>query len=69
MAQVNIGDIISTTIIFMLIVLILFSLFLLIKNGLKRNANNRNSSQQLEKHLQNIEKQNEEIIKLLKKKG
>ena len=67
MRIVNIGDLIATSIIVMLIALFFISLFLFIKNIAKRNTTQQKNDQYVAQSLENIQKQNEEIINLLKK--
>ena len=67
MQTVNIGDLIATSIIVMLIALFFISLFLFVKNIAKRNTTQQKNNQYVAQSLENIQKQNEEIINLLKK--
>ena len=67
MRTVNIGDLIATSIIVMLIALFFISLFLFVKNIAKRNTTQQKNDQYVAQSLENIQKQNEEIIGLLKK--
>ena len=67
MRTVNIGDLIATSIIVMLIALFFISLFLFVKNIAKRNTTQQKNDQYVAQSLENIQKQNEEIIDLLKK--
>ena len=67
MRTVNIGDLIATSIIVMLIALFFISLFLFVKNIAKRNTTQQKNDQYVAPLLENIQKQNEEIIGLLKK--
>jgi len=67
MHTVNIGDLIATSIIVMLIALFFISLFLFVKNIAKRNTTQQKNDQNVAQSLENIQKQNEEIINLLKK--
>ena len=67
MRIVNIGDLIATSIIVMLIALFFISLFLFVKNIAKRNTTQQKNDQSVTQSLENIQKQNEEIIDLLKK--
>ena len=65
--NVNVGDLIATSIIVMLIALFIMSLFLFVKNIVKRNNAQLKNDQYVAELLENIQKQNEEIIDLLKK--
>ena len=67
MRIVNIGDLIATSIIVILIALFFISLFLFIKNIAKRNTTQQKNDQSVAQSLENIQKQNEEMINLLKK--
>lgn len=67
MTQVNLGDIIATFVVLALWVLLFISFFLFIKNMIKRSSQQQRSTQNVEETLQTIQKQNEEIIALLKK--
>lgn len=67
MTQVNLGDIIATFVVLALWVLLFLSFFLFIKNMIKRSSQQQRSTQNVEETLQTIQKQNEEIIALLKK--
>ena len=67
MHTVNIGDLIATSIIVMLIALFFISLFLFVKNIAKRNTTQQKNDQYVAQSLENIQKQNEEMINLLKK--
>lgn len=67
MTQVNLGDIIATIVVLALWVLLFLSFFLFIKNMIKRSSQQQRSTQNVEETLQTIQKQNEEIIALLKK--
>ena len=67
MHVVNVGDLIATSIIVMLIALFFMSLFLFVKNIVKRNAAQLKNDQYVAELLENIQKQNGEIIDLLKK--
>ncbi len=67
MHTVNIGDLIATSIIVILIALFFISLFLFVKNIAKRNTTQQKNNQYVAPSLENIQKQNEEIIDLLKK--
>ena len=67
MRIVNAGDLIATSIIVMLIALFFISLFLFVKNIAKRNTTQQKNNQYIAQSLENIQKQNEEIINLLKK--
>ena len=67
MRIVNAGDLIATSIIVMLIALFFISLFLFVKNVAKRNTTQQKNDQYVAELLGNIQKQNEEIINLLKK--
>ena len=67
MHTVNIGDLIATSIIVMLIALFFISLFLFVKNIARRNTAQQKNDQSVTQSLENIQKQNEEIIDLLKK--
>lgn len=67
MTQVNLGDIIATFVVLALWVLLFLSFFLFIKNMIKRSSHQQRSTQNVEETLQTIQKQNEEIIALLKK--
>ena len=67
MRIVNAGDLIATSIIVMLIALFFISLFLFVKNIAKRNTTQQKNDQYVAELLGNIQKQNEEIINLLKK--
>ncbi|MEK4700109.1 DUF4083 family protein [Solibacillus sp. FSL R7-0668] len=67
MTQVNLGDIIATFVVLALWVLLFISFFLFIKNMIKRSSQQQRSTQNVEETLQTIQKQNEEIIELLKK--
>jgi len=67
MRTVNIGDLIATSIIVILIALFFISLFLFVKNIAKRNTTQQKNDQSVTQSLENIQKQNEEIIDLLKK--
>ena len=67
MQTVNIGDLIATSIIVMLIALFFISLFLFVKNIARRNTAQQKNDQSVAQSLENIQKQNEEIINLLKK--
>ena len=69
MRTVNIGDLIATSIIVLLIVLFFVSIFFFVKNSIKRNTRHRKNDQYVVKSLETIQKQNEEIIDLLKKMG
>ena len=66
MRTVNIGDLIATSIIVMLIALFFISLFLFVKNIAKRNTTQQKNNQSVTQSLENIQKQNEQIINLLK---
>lgn len=66
MTQVNIGDVIATFFMLALIILFVISFFIFIKNTVKRSSYQQKSTQNVEETLQIIQKQNEEIIKLLK---
>ena len=65
--NVNVGDLVATSIIVMLIALFIMSLFLFVKNIVKRNNAQLKNDQYVAELLENIQKQNEEIIDLLKK--
>lgn len=67
MRTVNLADLIATSVMVILIVLFFISLFLFVKNIAKRNATHQKNNQYIEQSLQNIQKQNEEMIDLLKK--
>ena len=67
MRTVNIGDLIATSIIVLLIALFFISIFFFVKNSVKRNTTNQKNNQHVTKSLETIQKQNEEIIDLLKK--
>lgn len=67
MRTVNIGDLIATSIIVMLIALFFISIFFFVKNSVKRNTTHQKNNQYVTKSLETIQKQNEEIIDLLKK--
>ena len=67
MQTVNIGDLIATSIIIILIAVFFISLFLFVKNIAKRNTTQQKNNQDVTQSLENIQKQNEEIIDLLKK--
>ena len=67
MRTVNIGDLIATSIIVMLIALFFMSLFIFVKNIVKRNTAQLKNDQYVVELLENIQKQNEEMIDLLKK--
>ena len=69
MRIVNIGDLIATSIIVLLIALFFISIFFFVKNSVKRNTRYQKNNQYVTKSLENIQKQNEEIIDLLKKIG
>ena len=66
MTQVNLGDVIATFFMLALIILFVISFFIFIKNTVKRSSYQQKSTQNVEETLQTIQKQNEEIIKLLK---
>ena len=66
MTQVNLGDVIATFFMLALIILFVISFFIFIKNTVKRSSYQQKSTQSVEETLQTIQKQNEEIIKLLK---
>lgn len=66
MTQVNIGDVIATFIMLALIILFFVSFFLFVKNMIKRSSYQQKTTQSVEETLQTIQKQNEEIITLLK---
>ena len=68
MRTVNIGDLIATSIIVILVVLFFMSLFLFVKNITKRNTTQSKNNHYVAQSLENIQKQNEEIINLLKKR-
>ena len=65
--MVNISDLIATSIIVMLIALFFISLFLFVKNITNRNTTQQKNDQYVAQSLENIQKQNEEMINLLKK--
>ena len=65
--NVNVGDLIATSIIVMLIALFIMSLFLFVKNIVKRNNAQLKNDQYVAELLENIQRQNEEIIDLIKK--
>ena len=65
--NVNVGDLIATSIIVMLIALFIMSLYLFVKNIVKRNTAQLKNDQYVAELLENIQKQNGEIIDLLKK--
>ena len=65
-ARVNIGYLIATSIIVMLIALFFISLYLFVKNIVKRNTTQLKNDQYVAQLLENIQKQNGEIIDLLK---
>jgi len=67
MRTVNISDLIATSIIVLLIALFFISLFFFVKNSVKRNTTHRKNDQYVAQSLETIQKQNEEIIDLLKK--
>jgi|GEM_PF-4357640 len=67
MRVVNVGGLIVTGIIVMLIALFFMSLYLFVKNILKRNTTQLKNDQYVAELLENIQKQNGEIIDLLKK--
>ena len=67
MNAVNIGGLIATSIIVMLIALFFMSLYIFIKNIAKRNTTQLKNDQYVAELLENIQKQNKEIIDLLKK--
>jgi len=67
MRVVNVGGLIATGIIVMLIALFFMSLYLFVKNILKRNTTQLKNDQYVAELLENIQKQNGEIIDLLKK--
>ena len=67
MQTVNIGGLIATSIIVILIALCFISLFLFVKNIAKRNTTQQKNNQYIAQSLENIQKQNEEMINLLKK--
>lgn len=66
MTQVNFDDVIATFIMLALIILFFVSFFLFVKNMIKRSRYQQESTQSVEETLQTIQKQNEEIITLLK---
>lgn len=67
MRTVNIGDLIATSIIVLLIALFFISIFFFVKNSVKRNTTHQKNDQHVAQSLETIQKQNEEIIDLLKK--
>ena len=67
MRIVNIGDLIATSIIVLLIALFFISIFFFVKNSVKRNTTYQKNNQYVAQSLEIIQKQNEEIIDLLKK--
>ena len=67
MRIVNIGDLIATSIIVLLITLFFISIFFFVKNSVKRNTTHQKNGQYVTQSLETIQKQNEEIIDLLKK--
>lgn len=69
MRIVNIGDLIATSIIVMLIALFFMSIYIFIRNISKRNATQLKNDQYVAELLETIQKQNGEIIDLLKKIG
>lgn len=64
---VNVGDVVATSIVALFFILFFVSLFYFIMNAVKRKTMNVNNSSAIEQTLKNIERQNEEIIELLKK--
>ena len=67
MRVIDVGGLIATSIIVMLIALFFMSLFLFVKNIVKRNTAQLKNDQYVAELLENIQKQNGEIIDLLKK--
>lgn len=63
----NTGDVVATSIVALLFILFFVSFFYFIMNTVKRKTTDVNNSTAMEQTLKNIERQNEEIIELLKK--
>ena len=64
----NVGDVVATSIVVLISILFLVSFFYFIMKFVKRKTVEVNNSISMEQTLKNIERQNEEIIELLKKK-
>ena len=64
----NVGDVVATSIVVLIFTLFLVSFFYFIMKFVKRKTVEVNNSISMEQTLKNIERQNEEIIELLKKK-
>ena len=64
----NVGDIVATSMVVLISTLFLVSFVYFIMKFVKRKTVEVNNSTSIEQTLKNIERQNEEIIELLKKK-
>ena len=64
----NLGDIVATSMVVLISTLFLVSFVYFIMKFVKRKTVEVNNSTSIEQTLKNIERQNEEIIELLKKK-
>ena len=64
----NVGDIVATSMVVLISTLFLVSFVYFIMKFAKRKTVEVNNSTSIEQTLKNIERQNEEIIELLKKK-